>query len=66
MLVLAIADALRIAKGFFPVMELPELLLTILVVPLVFVELEIPFVEGFELDEAWLLACYPPFPFYPC
>ena len=48
-LVLAMADALRIANGFLPVMELPWLLLTILVVPLVFVELDMPFDEGFEL-----------------
>ncbi len=49
-LVLAIADALRIANGFLPVMELPELaLLTIFVVPLVFVELEIPLAAGLEL-----------------
>jgi hypothetical protein len=35
----AIADALRIAKGFLPVIELP---LTRLLVPLVLVELEMP------------------------
>lgn len=60
-LVLAIADALSIANGFLPVMEFPALLLTIFVVPLVFVELEIPFAAGLELL-AWLLACWPPFP----
>lgn len=46
-LVLAIADALSIAKGFFPVREfpwpLPDPLLTKLLVPLVFVVDEIPF-----------------------
>ena len=60
-LVLAIADALSIANGFLPVMEFPALLLTIFVVPLVFVELEIPFAAGLELL-VWLLACWPPFP----
>ncbi len=54
-LVLAMADALSIANGFLPVMELPALLLTILVVPLVFVELEMPLAAGLELL-AWLLA----------
>ena len=49
-LVLAMADALSMAKGFLPVMELPwALLLTMLVVPLVFVELEIPLLAGLEL-----------------
>jgi len=54
-LVLAMADALSIANGFLPVIELPALLLTILVVPLVFVELEIPLAAGLELL-TWLLA----------
>ena len=46
----AIAEALRIAKGFFPVRELPpwEPPLTKLLVPDVFVELDMPFVAGFE------------------
>jgi hypothetical protein len=42
----AMAEALRIAKGFFPVRELPyevPLLLTKLLVPEVFVELDMPF-----------------------
>ena len=56
MLVLAIAEALSIANGFLPVMELPALLLTMLVVPLVLVELEIPLAAGLELL-AWLLTC---------
>lgn len=46
MLVLAMADAFSMAKGFFPVRELPELLpppLTKLLVPLVLVVLEMPF-----------------------
>jgi hypothetical protein len=55
-LVLAMADALSIANVFLPVIEFPALLLTILVVPLVFVELEIPLAAGLELL-AWLLAC---------
>ena len=62
-LVLAIADALSIANGFLPVIEFPALLLTMLVVPLVFVELDIPLAAGLELL-AWL-ACYPPFPAPP-
>ena len=48
-LVLASADALSIANGFLPVIELPALLLTMLVVPLVFVELDIPLAAGLEL-----------------
>lgn len=49
-LVLAMAEALRMANGFFPVMELPwPLLLTMLVVPLVLVELDIPLLEGLLL-----------------
>ena len=40
----AIAEAFRIAKGFFPVIELPELAPpeTRLLVPLVFVVLDMP------------------------
>ena len=38
------AEAFRIAKGFLPVNELPLPLLTKLLLPLVLVELEIPFV----------------------
>jgi hypothetical protein len=50
-LLLAMAEALRIANGFLPVIELPALLLTMFVVPLVFVELEIPLVDGLLLLE---------------
>jgi hypothetical protein len=47
-LVLAIADAFRMAKGFFPVKELPwpPPDPTRLLVPLVFVVLEMPFAAG--------------------
>ena len=50
--VLAMAEAFRMAKGSFPVMEfpLPEPL-TKLLVPLVLVVLEIPFYPGLLLFE---------------
>ena len=61
--VLAMADALRMAKGFLPVRELPWLPLpplTRLLVPLVFVVLEMPLAAGFEEEEP-LPDALPPF-----